>query len=152
MTSALFDAEVPAEALVTTFDLVERETASGHDTTGGAAEGWAMVYQNLPALIVPASASDLTEWAQKGIQATHKVYFGRLENAPQSAQLNGRPAPTVAAGLPTTGLPLLGVRDRGWLGTYPGTTTRRCLQFQWVEDVAEAGVMLEASAIERRPG
>jgi hypothetical protein len=124
-------AEVPDVAQPHRIDRVERETASGRDSEGGAVEAWAQVYQDLRCAVIPGDTADYLEWEQKGLQATHKVYFG--------AQADGK-------------LPMLGVRDRLFFGTYPGTNVPRILQVVWAQDEVEAGIVFIAHCLERRPG
>jgi hypothetical protein len=117
-----------------TLDRVERETASGHDTSGGAAEGWGTAYTAVKCLVTTPSTRDLEEWAQKGVVASHKVWVCQqpVGSGPQN-------------------LPRLGVRDRCVFGTWADGKPRY-LTVEWAEDVDEAGLLLEVSALERPPG
>lgn len=111
---------------------VERSTATGKDTSGGAVEGWVTAYTQLPCSVQQATAEDLREFAQKGIRATGVAWF-----PPQG---------------PTKVLPLLGVRDRMKFGVYPGTTRVRYLRVEWVQDELELGLVLRVAYSEWRPG
>jgi hypothetical protein len=115
-------------------DRVERETASGHDTSGGAAESWATVYTAVKCLVTTPSTRELEEWAQKGVVATHKVWI---------------PQQPIGSGV--RNLPRLGVRDRMTFGTWAATGTPRYFLARWCQDVDEAGLLLEVDAQEITP-
>jgi hypothetical protein len=126
--------EVPRSLLIHTVD-VYRETTAGRDTSGGPVESWVKVYSGLPCLITNGSGfmgggKGGPAWEQVGENFTHRVYF--------AADTNGE-------------LPRLGVRDRLLFGQwYNGQP--RWLELNWVEDELEAGIVLQANAVERAPG
>jgi hypothetical protein len=116
-----------------TLTLVERQTVAGRDRNGVPVYSWAPVYANVAAFVTTPSTSDLMEWQQRGLVASHKVYLCQQP---------------IGSG----NLPRLGVRDRITFGTRPGSTAPRHFEVQWAEDVAEAGLVLEVSAREVVPG
>lgn len=113
---------------------VQRSAAVGEDESGAPVEGWTTVYENLPCVVVPASAHDVVQWDQAGITASHKVTF----------------PPLLVSGVPGT-LPDIHERDRLLFGKYAGGATRY-LMAQDRQDEGEQGILLTVLAMERRPG
>jgi hypothetical protein len=109
---------------------VERQMGTATDAEGQLVEQWNRIYTQVPGTCVPHEGAGEEVFGQRAMVLNFEVYMGPL---------------------PDGTLPDLHPQDRLPFGTWPGGAVRY-VQVLDAADVLDAGLMVRATAVARKPG